>query len=66
MLAIAARHTTGEHASTLKYVLGEASGLPVSAGSFDAVTATQVYEYVPDMTTALAEARRVLRPGGGC
>jgi arsenite methyltransferase len=64
MLAIAARRSVGEHAATLRFGVGEALGLPFPDGSFDAVTATQVYEYVPDMSAALAEARRVLRPGG--
>jgi SAM-dependent methyltransferase len=43
---------------------GEATTLPFADGTFDAVTSTQVYEYVTDMPRALAEARRVLRPGG--
>ena len=64
MLSIAARRSAGEHAGTLRFGVGEALALPFPDGSFDAVTATQVYEYVPDMSAALAEARRVLRPGG--
>ena len=43
---------------------GDAADLPFEAGSFDAVVTTQVYEYVPDIPGALAEAARVLRPGG--
>jgi len=44
--------------------LGDATALPFDDASFDAVTSAQVYEYVPDMEKALAELRRVLRPGG--
>lgn len=44
--------------------LAEATALPFEDGAFDAVTSTQVYEYVPDMAAALAEVHRVLRPGG--
>jgi ubiquinone/menaquinone biosynthesis C-methylase UbiE len=42
----------------------DATKLPFEDESFDAVVSTQVYEYVPDMASALAEAHRVLRPGG--
>ncbi len=43
---------------------GEATALPAGDGEFDAALATQVYEYVADIPAALAELRRVLRPGG--
>jgi arsenite methyltransferase len=41
-----------------------ALALPVDDDSLDAAVSTQVYEYVPDVPAALAELRRVLRPGG--
>jgi arsenite methyltransferase len=43
---------------------GDAVALPFPDDSFDAAVSTQVYEYVADMPRALAELRRVLRPGG--
>jgi SAM-dependent methyltransferase len=43
---------------------GDAVRLAFPAGAFDFVTAVQVYLYVPDVEGALAEAARVLRPGG--
>ena len=43
---------------------GDAARLAFPAGAFDFVTAVQVYLYVPDVERALAEAARVLRPGG--
>jgi arsenite methyltransferase len=43
---------------------GDAVNLPYPDASFDAAVSTQVYEYVPDVPKALAELRRVLRPGG--
>jgi arsenite methyltransferase len=43
---------------------GEATSLPLIDSSFDMVTSTQVFEYVADIGAALAEARRVLAPGG--
>lgn len=45
-------------------VPGDAAALPFPDAAFDAAVSTQVYEYVPDMATALAELRRVLKPGG--
>jgi ubiquinone/menaquinone biosynthesis C-methylase UbiE len=59
MLAIARRHETG-----VEYATGDALALPYEDATFDAAVATQVYEYVADMPAALAEAWRVLRPGG--
>lgn len=47
-----------------EFRLGDATALPFADASFDAVVSTQVYEYVPDLAGALAELRRVLRPGG--
>ena len=43
---------------------GDAARLDLPAATFDFVTAVQVYLYVPDIEGALAEAARVLRPGG--
>ncbi|MCW0216474.1 MAG: methyltransferase domain-containing protein [Pseudonocardia sp.] len=43
---------------------GDALALPYADGAFDAAVATQVYEYVADIPAALAELRRVVRPGG--
>jgi ubiquinone/menaquinone biosynthesis C-methylase UbiE len=45
-------------------VEGVADGLPADDGAFDAVVASLVLCSVPDQATALAEVRRVLRPGG--
>jgi ubiquinone/menaquinone biosynthesis C-methylase UbiE len=43
---------------------GDAGRLDFPSGSFDFVTGVQVYLYVTDVSGALAEAARVLRPGG--
>jgi SAM-dependent methyltransferase len=45
-------------------VLCPATELPFEDGSFDTVLATQVVEHVADPGTLVAEAARVLRPGG--
>jgi arsenite methyltransferase len=42
----------------------DALNLPFEDHSFDVAVSTQVYEYVADIPAALAELRRVLRPGG--
>ena len=59
MLALARGRT-----DAAEFVAGDALELPVPDASFDVVVSTQVLEYVEDVAGALAEARRVLRPGG--
>ncbi|WCO65549.1 methyltransferase domain-containing protein [Iamia majanohamensis] len=48
----------------LPVALGDASALPVADGSVDAVVFVSMLHHVPDWQAALAEARRVVRPGG--
>ena len=45
-------------------VLGDAARLPVADASVDAVLIVDALHHVADQTGALAEAERVLRPGG--
>jgi SAM-dependent methyltransferase len=65
MLAIAAAREQPEGAATVELSQQDVTALDMPDGSFDAAVCTQVYEYVDDMPAALAEVRRVLRPGGG-
>lgn len=62
MLRIASQNGTGFGQMSVRS--GEATSLPADDAAFDAVVCTQVLEYVHDVTAALAEFRRVLRPGG--
>ena len=43
---------------------GKATELPLDDDSVDRAVSLQVFEYLTDIPTALAEIRRVLRPGG--
>lgn len=43
---------------------GDATDLSFKDGAFDGLASIQALEYIPDVDRALAEARRVLRPGG--
>ncbi len=59
MLAVArARHPA------LTFDHGDAEALPYADGTFDAVVSNFGIHHVPNPVNALAEARRVLRPGG--
>lgn len=48
----------------IEVVEGDATALPFPDGSFDTVVSSLVLCTVPDPGRALAEARRMLRPGG--
>lgn len=48
----------------VRFVQGNAEALPFEAGSFDAYTIAFGIRNVPRRDAALAEARRVLKPGG--
>lgn len=62
MLALARRRC--DDRPGVRLARGDVVDLPVADGSVDAAVAVQVYEYVEDLGAALAELRRVLRPGG--
>jgi len=62
MVAIASRRCSEQ--SWVEFQMADALQLPYPDASFDAAVSTQVYEFVSDIPGALAELRRVLRPGG--
>jgi SAM-dependent methyltransferase len=47
-----------------QFQLGELEDLPFDAGRFDVVTGFNAFQYAANPARALAEARRVTRPGG--
>ncbi len=48
----------------VRFLAGDATALPLADGRLDAVTMFDLIEHVPDDRAAMAEAWRVLRPGG--
>jgi arsenite methyltransferase len=62
MLAMARKRCANQPWVALQ--TGTAAELPVGGAAFDVAVSVQVYEYLADVTTALAEMYRVLRPGG--
>jgi ubiquinone/menaquinone biosynthesis C-methylase UbiE len=63
-MAEQARARARELGRAVEVVPAPAEALPFADDSFDTVTATLVLCTVEDQATALAEVRRVLRPGG--
>jgi len=62
MLALAERRCVER--TQVAFQEADAVKLPFPASMFDAAAVVQVYEYVPDISAALDELHRVLRPGG--
>ncbi len=60
-LAVAQRH---DATGSVRYLLGDALALPYPDRSFDVVCAMDFLEHVEDPAKVVAEAARVLRPGG--
>ncbi len=48
----------------VNFQLGDASNLPFDDATFDAVMSSQVFEYLDDVSGAIAEMFRVLKSGG--
>jgi ubiquinone/menaquinone biosynthesis C-methylase UbiE len=59
-----ARANLGESAARSSFRQVDARAIPFADGSFDAVIANHMLYHVPDRAKALAEIRRVLKPGG--
>lgn len=62
MIAMARKRCAGM--SWCEFRKADATALPYPDSSFDVAVSTQVYEYVRDISKALAELHRVLRTGG--
>ena len=59
-----AQRSLADHSQAFDFQVIDAQSIPFGDGSFDAVLANHVLYHVPDREKALAEMRRVLRPGG--
>jgi SAM-dependent methyltransferase len=57
----AARENTG---GLMRYANLDAQAIPFPTGYFDAVLANHMLYHIPDQPRAVAEIRRVLKPGG--
>ncbi len=63
-LGAARRHALSESIASSRYLAARAEALPFPDACFDAVCSADSLEHVDDLFAVLAEAERVLRPGG--
>jgi ubiquinone/menaquinone biosynthesis C-methylase UbiE len=65
MLTHARRHlAASSHGERIEYQLGDAKGLPFDGASFDCVFSNTILHHIPDPRPFIADAWRVLKPGG--
>src|SRR3989442_3056255 len=64
MLSLAREYAQEEGLANAEFRVADAGALPFQDGSFDRVTSGFGAMYFPDLSRALAETFRVLRPGG--
>ena len=64
MLEIARSKPTSAESAPIEWVESPAAPLPLDDASVDVITCQQGLQFFPDKVGALAEMRRVLRPGG--
>jgi demethylmenaquinone methyltransferase/2-methoxy-6-polyprenyl-1,4-benzoquinol methylase len=62
MIELASRKASGADAPA--FLVGDMAALPFAASSFDIVTTGYGLRNAPDLTGAIDEIRRVLKPGG--
>ncbi len=64
MLAKASDLMVQKGLTNVRFAVADAGRLPFAGGAFDLVTCRRAAHHFRDITRALAEMRRVLRPGG--
>lgn len=64
MLPLAARLAAERGAANVLFAAGDVEELPLADGAFDAVTCRIAPHHFPDIGRFVAEAARVIRPGG--
>ena len=60
----ARRHAKSEHLDTVNFVAGDVLSIPFPGGAFDLVWSKHLLQWVANRHQALAELKRVTRPGG--
>ncbi|MFQ5565252.1 MAG: methyltransferase domain-containing protein [Paracoccaceae bacterium] len=61
---LAAARTVCADAPAAEMIEGDATAMAFADGAFDGLASIQTLEYIPDVDGAIAEARRVMKPGG--